>query len=210
MIYHPDYTTLPNGTLRRINPQAYPYSDTYWGVDGHSRIEDQVFNCHGFVNDSGETKAEFILKHCIGDSILEIGCAPGAFLRLASQNGFKCHGIEPCDEHAAFVREHSDCEVTTCLLEDFDTEMRFSTIVAADVLEHSLNPEAFVEKCRSLLAPNGRMIFMIPALYDDGQYRHQDLMPEHINLFSQQHLREWLDPIVFDRWIVGHELIVVE
>lgn len=210
MIHHPDYTTLPNGTLTHINPQEYPYTDTYWGVDGHSSIEDQVFNCDGFVNEAGETKAAFLLKFCVGDSLLEIGCAPGAFMRLASQNGFDCLGIEPCEEHAVFVREHSGCEVVTTMLEDFETERRFSTIVAADVLEHSLNPVGFVEKCRSLLVPKGRIIFMLPALYDDGLYRPQDLMPEHVNLFSQRHLREWLKPVIFDRWMVGHEVVVLE
>lgn len=210
MITHPDYETLKDGSLKRINAPHIAYDQTYWGMEGRSTIQDQLYNCDGFRNEAGLTKAQAILQHCVGKSILEIGCSPGAFMRLASGRGFECTGIDPCEEHATFVRAYTACKVVTTMFEDFESETKYDTIVAADILEHSHHPKGFVAKCQTHLKPDGRMIFMLPALYDDGLFRESDFIPEHVHLFSQKHLRKWLKPVIFDRWSLGHEIIVVE
>jgi 2-polyprenyl-3-methyl-5-hydroxy-6-metoxy-1,4-benzoquinol methylase len=87
---------------------------------------------------------------------------------------------------------------------------KFDSIVAMDVLEHVKDPEAFVSAALKLLNPGGRLVLMVPALLEDGLFREQDMHFEHLHLFSEGHLREWLNPIEISRWELGHETIVVE
>jgi len=210
MTLPPEYEQLPNGTLKRVDGAITRYDEPYWGHEGRSTIQDQLFNCHGFKGENGKTKAETLLEWCIGHKLLEIGCAPGAFLKLATDAGFNCTGIEPCAEHVPFIRDHSGCTVANLHFEDYYAAPEWDSIVFADVLEHVQDPFAFIEKALFLLRPLGRLIIMIPAIMKDGVFREQDLCPEHLWLFSERHLNEWLHPIHMSRWYPGHILVVVE
>lgn len=206
----PQYEQLPNGTLRQVNAPVIDYAAPYWGEEGRSTLDDQLWNCHGYINDDGVSKSEAILRHCGGTSILEIGCAPGAFLKLASDNGFAAEGVEPNPELARVVARYSGCTVHPTTFPDPSLPGPYDNIVAMDVLEHQHDPFTFVEECRELLTPGGRMVFMLPALFADGQFREQDRHPEHVWLFSEEHLRDWFgEHLILDRWIVGHEIVVV-
>lgn len=210
MIEHEDYRRLRNGTLVRKDQSPFDYAKPYWGSGEHSTIEDQIFNVNGFKSDIGETKADAVLRYVVGSSLLEIGCAPGALLKMAADSGMRAEGIEPCSEHIDFVRNYSGCQVYCGMFEDIQMLPTYDTIVAMDVLEHVPNPEAFMEKAMSLLNPDGRIVLTLPAIYDDGEFDMKNCHPEHLNLFSQKHLKKWLNPTVFDRWVVGHEIVVVE
>jgi 2-polyprenyl-3-methyl-5-hydroxy-6-metoxy-1,4-benzoquinol methylase len=205
-----EYIEIEYGTLKRKDPSPVAYDQPYWGVDGHSEIQDQCFNVHGYKNEAGITKTEAVLQYCKGSTLLEIGCAPGAFLREARKRGFFGIGIEPCEEHIPFIEEHSRCMIYHGFFEDFEIPGLFDTIVAMDVLEHVPDPQRFIEKAISQLKEGGRIVLMLPAIYDDGEFDERQFHPEHLHLFSQEHLRKWLDPIIFDRWIVGHEIVVLE
>ena len=205
-----EYIRIEYGTLKRKDISPVAYDQSYWGVDGHSEIEDQCFNVHGYKNEAGITKTESILKYCKGESLLEVGCAPGAFLREATASGYSCVGVEPCKAHIEFIEEESGCPVYHGFFENIDIIGSFDTIVAMDVLEHVPEPERFIDKALSLLKDGGRIILMLPAIYDDCEFDDRQFHPEHLHLFSQEHLRKWLDPIIFDRWVVGHEIVVLE
>ena len=205
-----EYIEIEYGTLKRKDPSLVAYDQPYWGIDGHSEIEDQCFNVHGYKNEAGMTKTEAVLEYCKGTTLLEIGCAPGAFLRRATEVGYSCVGIEPCYEHIDFIMGHSNCIVYHGFFEEIELSEKFDTIVAMDVLEHVPDPERFIAKAISMLRDGGRIVLMLPAIYDDGEFDERQFHPEHLHLFSQEHLRKWLDPIIFDRWIVGHEIVVLE
>jgi len=212
MTIPPEYERLPNGTLHRIDGAITDYKAPYWGVDGHSEWEDQKWNVNGFTNEEGITKTEAILKHCWGTTLLEIGCAPGSFLKAAGEQGFICHGVEPNEQLAERIFDESGAHyVYPGIFEQIDFQDRkWDNIVAMDVLEHVEDPVKFVDKALSLLNPGGRLILMCPFIFDDGKWDDRQFHPEHLWLFSQQHLREWLKPSVFDRFCTGHEIVVVE
>lgn len=208
----PIYEVLQNGTLRLTNPKPLDYcNDPYWGVDGKSTLEDQRYNLEQHMNADGISKVDYALRRCVGAKLLEIGCAPGSLLRVARERGFEAVGVEPNEEYVDKIEKHSRC-VVICgeFPNTTDIVMRFDSIVAMDVLEHVKDPETFVAEALNLLNPGGRLILMIPARLEDGLYREQDMHFEHIHLFSEKHLREWLNPIEISRWELGHETIVVE
>lgn len=207
-----EYEMMPCGSLRLKNPKEVDYSKPYWGEDaGRSTIEEQCFNVNGYRNGRGETKVFSVLRHCVGAFLLEIGASPGELLRVATAAGFDCEGIEPCQDHVEFVSERSGCKIINAMFPCVDfLEKTFDTIVAMDVIEHVDDPHGFVDRAMDLLTERGRLILMLPAIYDDGLFDEKNFHPEHINIFSQERLRKWLKPIIFDRWVVGHEIVVVE
>lgn len=205
----PEYERLPNGTLHQINAPVIDYSAPYWGEEGRSTLADQRWNCHGFKNDKGETKSEAVLKYCKPGSILEIGCAPGAFLRVARERGFAAEGVEPNEGLAAEIASYSGCTVHPTTFPPKEYLGLYDNVAAMDVLEHQHDYTNFIDACREHLAPGGRMIFMIPALFEDGQFREQDRHPEHVWLFSEEHLRQMFGrDVILGRWIVGHEIVM--
>jgi len=206
----PEYTQLPSGTLKRNDGATTDYTQPYWGVEGKSSIEEQVFNVGVFPGLNGKTKAETALSYAVGQDLLEIGCAPGEVLRQAKAAGFWCIGLEPCKEHAQFIADHSGCLVFSESFEDFKTDGRADTIIALDVLEHVPDPEAFVEKAFCLLNPKGRLILMTPVIGPDIPWRDCDFHPEHLHLFHIDHIKEWLKPIALELWHPGHMTIVCE
>jgi 2-polyprenyl-3-methyl-5-hydroxy-6-metoxy-1,4-benzoquinol methylase len=209
----PIYEVLQNGTLRLTNPNRLDYcNDPYWGVNGKSTLEDQRYNLEQHLNADGISKVDYALRRCVGDTLLEIGCAPGSLLRVAKERGFNAIGIEPNSEYIEAISNYSNCTVMHGEFPSVAKQISWSvdSIVALDVLEHVKDPEAFVAAALKLLNPGGRLVLMVPALLEDGLSRGQDKHFEHLHLFSEKHLREWLKPIEISRWELGHETIVVE
>lgn len=206
------YRQEPNGSCYLINPPAFDYSAPYWGKNGRSTLEEQRFNVHGFQNENGMTKSENVLLHCVGTSILEIGCAPGSFLRYAVEQGFECMGIAPEKGLSSVINAHCGCPVVEGFFPDAikDSDKLFDNVVAMDVMEHILDGKGFVENCMKRLNPNGRLILMIPMLTDEDEFRPQDFCDEHVVIYHKKHLEEWLKPIVFDTWLTGHTILVIE
>lgn len=207
----PEYTQLPNGTLKRNDGATTDYTKPYWGTDGKSSISEQVYNVGQFIGDNGKTKAETALSYAVGQQLLEIGCAPGEILRQAVERGFAVVvGLEPCPEHIEFIERTSKAAVICRSFEDFDTDLTYDTIIALDVIEHVPDPKAFVQKAMDLLNPKGRLILMTPVIGPDIPWRDCDFHPEHLHLFHIDHIKEWLNPITLELWYPGHMTIVCE
>ena len=97
-------------------------------------------------------------------SILEIGCGSGALLKelLSAWPAAKGCGIDPALPKAG----RSDGRI--CLergfVEDIPQHWQdFDLIVAVNVVEHVLNPGAFLAALQSRLAPNGNIVIVCPA-----------------------------------------------
>jgi tRNA (mo5U34)-methyltransferase len=206
----PIYETLPCGTQHLVNPQPIDYAGDYWDGKKHSTLEEQQFNVDGFRNIAGETKVDCVLKRCRGKRLLEIACAPGCLLKRAREAGFEAFGVEPSERYVHTIEKYSGCKVFFGFFPGVDCGSGYDTVVAMDVLEHVNYPEQFVECVLALLNPGGRAIFMIPARLNDGLFDNKHLCFEHINIFSEKRLREWLKPTEFGRWMIGHEIIVVD
>jgi SAM-dependent methyltransferase len=94
-----------------------------------------------------------INAHAEGPMILDIGCSNGALLGYMGQS-WERFGIEPGEE-AAKQAEERDIKIIAPMLDVCTTEKRFDVILAIDVLEHLLEPDAFISGVRGLLNPGG-------------------------------------------------------
>jgi 2-polyprenyl-3-methyl-5-hydroxy-6-metoxy-1,4-benzoquinol methylase len=126
----------------------------------------------GFELNNPPYKQKYFLKR-IRDfkkegRLLEVGFGCGIFLKYASRY-FKCTGIEiskfACDEALKLVNGDSDIELYNISLEEFSTDKRFDVICCFDVLEHIPDVDSAISKIKSLLAPGGIFVMIVPV-YD--------------------------------------------
>jgi 2-polyprenyl-3-methyl-5-hydroxy-6-metoxy-1,4-benzoquinol methylase len=202
------YTKQKNGSYKQTVIEIIDYSN-YWENPNRSTFEEQKFNVHGFKNEKNETKAEAVLKHCKKGSILEIGCAPGAFLKLAKEKGFDAEGIEPDLKYVNRISEYSGCKIYQGLFPNIDLKNKYDNIISMDVFEQIEDGQAFIDACKKLLKKDGKIILMMPILMNDLPFDENNCHPEHIWIYCENHLKKWLKPSIIERWYIGHEIIVI-
>ena len=215
------------GTFKSLAP-AHPsdyYRKGYWSHErGHSTIREQVHNVDVHAENDW-TKNSFALSLIsVPDRsrVLEIGCAPGVLLgRLKQQAGFeKVVGIEVDSDYEQDIQDVSGLRNDGSALLWFGmfpkvgnlmASAAFSCILALDVFEHSLEPEAFLAECSRLLKPGGQLILMLPLVSDDLPDRmfHP---AEHVYLHSRCNMAALLyaagfGQVDFGRWCPGHETV---
>lgn len=125
--------------------------------------------------------------------LLDVGCSTGRLMGLARNAGWHVTGIEMSPALAREARSYLGDGV--CVIEgdvmnvDPTDQVPFDAIVALDVIEHVLEPEAFLRKLYTMLNPNGQLLLHTPnASSLRAKLQRQNwnmLIPEyHFHLFS--------------------------
>ncbi|MGB5466542.1 MAG: class I SAM-dependent methyltransferase, partial [Sedimenticolaceae bacterium] len=127
-----------------------------------------------------------------GDRVLEVGCGQGHFLARVRALCSDVVGLEPnadavaCDGAAGLVR--------CARLEDLPVKYDgyFEHIVSFQVLEHVIDPVAFLRACMDRLRKGG-LLFVSTPNHDYPTYREQrdafDLPPHHMGHFTPEVFR---------------------
>lgn len=95
-------------------------------------------------------------------SALEVGCCPGVLLEALSHKGWRCLGVEPSAETAAWIHGTTGVEVRAGMFPQVDLPS-CDLFLAMDVLEHSEDPQAFLGMAAQLLNPGGIAIIQCPV-----------------------------------------------
>ena len=96
--------------------------------------------------------------------VLDLGCAAGGLAALLKQRGpVEVVGVEHDAAYAAAARAHCD-RVVHADVEALDpAELgRFDCVVAADVLEHLVDPWTTLRRYAELLEPHGTAVVSLP------------------------------------------------
>jgi SAM-dependent methyltransferase len=106
---------------------------------------------------------------------LDVGCATGHFVEAAAATGMAAEGLDVSPGAVARARARG---LTAHLskVEDFVPPAAYDTITAFDVIEHLLDPRAFIDRLRSWLAPGGTLVLTLP---DVGSIYPRLLMRRH-------------------------------
>lgn len=198
----------------QLLPPDELYKNNYWNGETRSFLKDQVGNLT--TGEFGISKVDKVISYVNeGGSFLEIGCAPGVLLELAYWKCEKVFGIEPDKANIPFIQEFAGkaVEIIEGYFPTCKMPANVDTIVAMDVLEHIQDYEKFIFMVDVCLKKGGKFIFMSPILYEDKLFRIRDFLPkEHAWIFTKKYLQEYLSEkfssVVFDRWVVGHEMVV--
>jgi len=92
-----------------------------------------------------------------------MGSADGEMTRFLREDFDRLHVLDASDDYVEKATSFGDnVSGSVALFEEFETELRFDTIVASHVLEHLVDPVAVLSRAREWLAPGGRLIVVVP------------------------------------------------
>lgn len=139
---------------------------------------------------------EIVTRYVSRGRLLDVGCASGAFLRCAADQGFEVTGVEPssvlCTQSQQELRERAT--ILCCDLQSADLPpASMDALTLWDVLEHVPIPLTFLQLCVSLVRPGGYVVANVPDL-ESWQARLLGkrwplLLAEHLNYFSRKSLK---------------------
>jgi len=96
-------------------------------------------------------------------SVLDIGCAGGAFPKAAADAGFRVIGVEPSKWLSEDGRRRYGLDIRTGLLHEQQLLLEsFDLVTLWDVIEHLTDPSDVLAKIHSLLKPNALLVINYP------------------------------------------------
>ena len=142
-----------------------------------------------------------------GKRVLDVGTAGGSFLAEARKAGYEPYGCEPSAWMCRFADEHYGLKLHEGTLFDGPFEPgSIDLLTAWDVVEHTPDPKAVLERAHELLADDGILALTYPD-YGSGAARLLGekwpfLLTVHLYYFVPKTMRELLrrtgfEPIVF-------------
>jgi 2-polyprenyl-3-methyl-5-hydroxy-6-metoxy-1,4-benzoquinol methylase len=142
------------------------------------------------------------MKEDKGQCLLDIGSAYGFFLLFAKKRGLDVVGLEISTETSNYARQQG-IDVRCTSLMDAELESNsFDIITMNNVLEHTLNPKAELEKAFCLLKPSGVIYIGVPNFNSlvaciDGFNWKMKSWPNHLFYFTAETLGSLLDKTGF-------------
>jgi SAM-dependent methyltransferase len=96
--------------------------------------------------------------------LLDVGCGAGTFMAIAASHGWDVYGVEMNEALCAEVdKAVGPGRVTVGAFEALDPEEHsYDVITLWDVIEHVLDPSAFIERAQRMLRPGGIIVICTP------------------------------------------------
>lgn len=199
--------------LRELYGRLYTEGETYqMHLDELKRLGATGKNAAGGLYRS----AIFLRRYQpdVGDRMLEVGCGNGMFLLLARDRGWTVEGIDLSGSAIRAGRETHGLPVQEADFAHYDAEPgTYRAIVAWEVLEHLPDPRGFLDKARTLLRPDGSLVFSVPN--EGPKVPHPEtrgpasLPPVHLNFWNPDSVRAFLELNGYrvDRLIVQRSML---
>lgn len=137
-------------------------------------------------------------------SMLDVGCASGAFLHEAKRAGWKTCGVELSGTAVERARSRYGLEVIHGDIFTHDLDgLHFDIITMWHVLEHTIDPANVLRRAFDLLSEGGLLFIELPNWNSLGRkvkgFKWKQLCPPaHINLFTPASLRRALALSAFE------------
>ena len=102
-----------------------------------------------------------------GGKLLELGCGEGLLLREFAKREYEMiTGVEASEsylrEAEQAVKGHAHAALSCSLLEEFETDSKYDTIIASGILEHVEEPVSILKRAANWLNGNGSIIIIVP------------------------------------------------
>jgi 2-polyprenyl-3-methyl-5-hydroxy-6-metoxy-1,4-benzoquinol methylase len=147
--------------------------------------------------------ARRIIGHLVGalggrGLLLDVGCGYGFFSKEAKRMGFVVESIEIAPVERDIASAMLNQEPLDLEFEDFPERSRsYDAVLMSQVLEHAVDPRAWIAKAARLLRPGGILCVAVPNF---GSFLRHALQgrdpyiapPMHLNYFSRNNLTSLL------------------
>jgi SAM-dependent methyltransferase len=142
--------------------------DRHWWYEGRRRILRSLIARLGFKE---------------GARILEVGCGPGANLKMLTEFG-TVTGVEPDDFSVGHARVVSGCRVEKGTLPDsLGVSGPFDLVCAFDVIEHVEEDLQSLQALRRVMEEDGYALFTVPAYR--FLWSHHDVVNHHKRRYTK-------------------------
>ncbi|MDJ0744588.1 MAG: class I SAM-dependent methyltransferase [Xenococcaceae cyanobacterium MO_167.B27] len=122
------------------------------------------------------------------NSILEVGCGVGFFVKACIDSGFVINGIE-LNKLAVNLAQENKLPVNHITLQEFAQfhPQSMDAICSFQVLEHISDPKSFINNCLKILKSGGRLIVSVPNAESFLKYQYNllDMPPHHMTQWSE-------------------------
>ncbi|MEO5333103.1 MAG: class I SAM-dependent methyltransferase [Magnetococcus sp. YQC-5] len=101
------------------------------------------------------------------DTLLDVGCGTGGFLRHATRLGWKPFGFDSSKAQVDYARRQTATVRQAISASDYLAQLEnapllFQVITLWDVLEHIRQPDIFIKDLRRILSPEGLLFISVP------------------------------------------------
>ena len=94
--------------------------------------------------------------------LLDVGTGIATFVKVAIDRGWEAVGLESNPEKVKFAKEKWGIELITLDFFDYKPDAKYDAITMFEVIEHLINPWEALDKCASLLKPDGILVIATP------------------------------------------------
>jgi 2-polyprenyl-3-methyl-5-hydroxy-6-metoxy-1,4-benzoquinol methylase len=135
-------------------------------------------------------------------TLLDVGCAGGAFPKVASDLGFSAIGVEPSRWLCEFGRQQYGLDLRPGTLEEQDFPPdSFDVLTMWDVVEHLFDPERTMAEAHRVLKSDGYLIINYPDYSSLPRrllgYRWPFFLSVHLFYFNPRTMRRFLERFGF-------------
>ena len=155
------------------------------------------------IVDTFKKRLNVIEKYKKPGKLLDVGCAFGFFLELASKRGWEAQGTELSKDAVDYTKKNKQ-QVFNGTLENADYKKEsFDVITMFDVIEHVPDPKKTIMQIRGLLKPKGIIavttpnIGSLPAKILGRRWEEIKRVREHIYFFSDKTFKRLLESTGF-------------
>jgi len=177
---------------RTFEPNLMVYDHNYQNEQGNS----SAFRSHlNWVRD-------LILDHIGTDSLVEVGCGKGGFLRMLADAGAKITGYDP-------TFEGDDKRIEKCYFHA-DLGVSANGIILRHVLEHISDPVSFLRQISAANSNRGLIYIEVPCfdwICENNSWF--DIFYEHVNYFRLKDFKQIFGHVIESGQCFGGQYIYV-
>lgn len=142
-----------------------------------------------------ERELKIFRRFCKSGQVLDVGCSTGAFLFQLKERfagDYAVTGTDVTSAAVCYAESRGISVVRESFLDLDEGKEAYDAITFWAVIEHLVEPRAFLEKAARMLRPGGHCFVLVPNLASlavrvaGAKYRY--IMPDHVNYFTPRTL----------------------
>lgn len=139
-----------------------------------------------------QRRAARMRRRAHGDDFLDVGSNFGLMVEAAGRAGFRPVGVEPNQALVSAAREQFPGRTyLSGLLEEIDFgARRFDMVYCSEVIEHTIDPRAFLEHISAVMRPGGLLYLTTPHIREYRRRHYTDMGgPGHKLYFNEANIK---------------------